>query len=384
MEKHTPQKAPSVHFEEKFILGTMPVFNNQANFEGMLEIQINLEDFQKSLGQFSTIFFSPNTSSLPEQYKSSTEFFQMYLKVPNGLWNYASENKYRLTIFYFYMLICLVLIIACAYFFNHHHRKQYQGQITLLKNTASQFTEQKKDMEASLLRQQQEHHYHSTSCQSHKKFYADYSKQQREQMSDLARSLALAENSFKNLSLKPEDLEHLSLIHSCRIEALNLAKGAIGSLKNETLYLKAMLEEIQLFFIEKTHKSNIKLEVFCRDDVIYDGDPTFIEFILINLIGKSIYKVPKGGAVSVSAFQDNHTVSVEIQDNGFLTAVASEKLIKKSLDLFIPNDLLISTCHEYGLTYEQSKNSEGLNITSIIFPTQQEEITHDNVVQLFK
>jgi hypothetical protein len=137
-------------------------------------------------------------------------------------------------------------------------------------------------------------------------------------------------------------------------------------------------------FIERIQKFHILLKVNCSEKLNFKSDSLFIEFILFNFIGKSLYRVCNDGEVFIEASLKNHALSIEIQDDGFLISDFVEKMIKKSVDLFISEETFRNLCKENNLIYEFLTSNNTYNKTQLIIPILQEKKAINNVIPLFK
>ena len=148
--------------------------------------------------------------------------------------------------------------------------------------------------------------------------------------------------------------------------------------------MKKILEKIQMFFSDKIYKSTISLDVICPPFLFLEGDKFLIEFILLNVVGKSIYRVPKKSSISVVASQIDDKVSLVIQDNGYSLVGTCKNLIKKSFDFLMEEDQFIQLCQENKIFYEHSEPIDSPNMTKITFHQFSKEMAHDNVISLFE
>jgi hypothetical protein len=374
-------KEMAVTFSGNIIIAKYQVLNDQGKLDGIIEVEINPSDFKAVLGNFTTIELVLGKENSTHEHNP---IFSVKAKTPNQLWGYISDHKTHFLIFGFYMLFLICFTMIGAGFLNQYLKKQYQAHIDKLETERANLAAKSDSLNQALANSQRDYSHHQLSCQAHKTFHSGFHNQQKEQASYIARSLTLLEKSFKDSTLQLSDLEYLSLINSMRSSAQVLSRGCLTSLKSESVNLKQVLEEIRLFFAERIQKMSLTLDINCFEDLEFTGDPVFTEFILLNLIGKSIHRVPKEGKVSINVSELDGAVSLEVIDNGFLIAGSTEKLIRKSFDFYVPEDVFGNTCQENGLIYQHSKTTGGLNRTIITIPTIQEEVATHNVVQLFK
>ena len=256
--------------------------------------------------------------------------------------------------------------------------------MTDLEKSLAQKREEAEKLLHTLENQKQEHQNHQLSYQAMKDFHTQLNGRQKKQALSITRSLDVVRASLDDSAVYLSDKERGELLDSCIINSQLLSNRSLGVLNREQFNVKMSLEYIQLFFAEKLYKSNIILDIACPPTVLFEGDRFLNEFILLNLIGKSIYRVPKNGKVFVRVSQEDGLISFEIQDNGYSLSNVAEKLIKKSFDLLMEDQDLYQLCLENGIMHEHSRTTDSINITKITFSNTSQEIFSDNVVQLFE
>ena len=106
--------------------------------------------------------------------------------------------------------------------------------------------------------------------------------------------------------------------------------------------------------------------------------------LLINAIGKTIYRLPKDGRILVTLGEENECYQLEIQDNGFTLTKTAADLITNACELFIEDCVLQQLCQDNGIGYETSKANNGsMNTTRLMLSNSQEEIANRNAAQEF-
>lgn len=76
---------------------------------------------------------------------------------------------------------------------------------------------------------------------------------------------------------------------------------------------------------------------------------------------------------------------LQIQDTGYDKVIQAEKIIQKSIGLFMDEEDFKKLCKENGVYLKYSKTNQGHNITQILISIfkNPEEGERNNVVQLF-
>ena len=173
------------------------------------------------------------------------------------------------------------------------------------------------------------------------------------------------------------------ILNACIAETDDLSDGLWNSTKKEKVDFKEILCSLQLIFAETIHKFGITIETKIAFEAMpFQGDPLLIQVLLINAIGKPIHRVPKDGNISISLKEIPGFLYLEVRDNGYAGADVTEKIIRKSSDLFMTEEAFHKTCLTNGMRYRYAK-ANGLNVTHLMIPNPEEEISNSNVVQLF-
>ncbi len=380
--EHVQNQKLSLVFGEKSIIGIAQVFNDKGVLDGILEIQIDMEDFKSSLGRYQIISFLSNKDI--GNFLIQSDPFPIYTKVPSTFWNYLTHYKSTLFNILLYVMMSSLVMVFVVYYLNRFLQKKYLDKIDLLEKTVVEVKGRSEKLENELINHRKEYKAHQLSCQSYRSFNLNLNDRHRSQVGYLAKSLEIIEKRLKDPSTQLSEFETINFFQSCRRVAQLLAEGALNPTNRETVCLKTILENTELLFAEKILKSNLSFEIACPNELSFEGDTLFMESILINLIGKSIHRVPKNGKVSIQVAENDKTLCLEIKDNGFSLAGTAEKLVKKSFDFLIPEDVFQKRCQENSIICEETKDDGGLNVIRIIIPINQIEVLNNNVVQLFQ
>ena len=368
-----------IRFQGEKIIGKSRVLNENNELVGILEAE--LSDFKSLVGNLVTLSFD---KSAFESKLIHEEPFSLYAKSPDSYGKFMLIHKSHYLIFILYGVLCTLLAIFSFYSIHRHFQKKYENTMTDLENSLAQKREEAEKLLQTLENQKQEHQNHQLSYQAIKTFYTQLNERQKKQALSITRSLNVVRASLDDSAVYLSDKEREELLDSCITNSQLLSNRSLGMLNREQFNIKMSLEYIQLFFAEKLYKSNILLDISCPPTVLFEGDRFLNEFILLNLIGKSIYRVPKNGKVFVRVSQEDGLTSFEIQDNGYSLSNVAEKLIKKSFDLLMEDQALYQLCLENGIMHEHSRSTDSINITKITFSNTSQEIFSDNVVQLFE
>lgn len=156
----------------------------------------------------------------------------------------------------------------------------------------------------------------------------------------------------------------------------------------EEINFTEILGNVQQLFADKIFKYNIIIEVNVDQNVIFNGDPLLTDFILANIIGRIIYRVPKSGKIVIKISQQISDIHLTIQDNGYSVANTAKKLVEKSFDLFMEDNNFQLLCNENGVEIEHIRLKNSINITNINIPRtysqDEKEKNLNNVINLFQ
>ncbi len=345
--------------------------------EDVLEIQITLEAFQSFLNPSSTIAL--NKSFL--DFKDPDMFFK---RPPLSGWAYGQQEKQRYS---FLMGLAFIVLSAGAGILNKKQNRLQQtlnNRVLTLTHVLSA-AEQKLDRANSQLAENQKLSQSiQTSRQALGRLQQAIHQRQQERAQWVALSLDVLQQSYTNPTLSISEKEGLHMMDQCLKEVRSLSLGAWRPENTESINLTALIAHSANLFQEKIYKSKITLEQnFPENLPCIQGDRLFIEFLLANILGKALHRVPKEGVVSLSIERKDHALHFIVKDQGYQSVGNLEKFIKKSFDLFLTDDRFQSTCRENGLGYQGVYESSGMNIMCLVFPTPAEEIVKNNVVSLF-
>jgi len=374
----------SIAFDKNAVIGKAMVLNSEGEIEGILEIELDLLEFQASLGTLQTLAFSPSEGvghlihNMP---------FAIYGKSFKNFWGFAAENKFLYAMFLFYMSFCLIFLPGAVYYLDRRRKNNQRREREALEMSHAQLTAKVGHQDDIIQIHEQNQESQQISNQSYQEVRSLLSNRQKAGTTYITRSLDVLEQSFFNPNIHLSEAEFIEIIRSCRKESRPLSYGSVSEVKNEAIDIKDMLEHICELFTAKIHASNLMVNIVCPKTVPFSGDPFFIQFLLITLIGKPIYRAPKNGKIVIRVKTQKMGLYIEVQDNnGLPYSEKAERLIKKSFDLFMTQDEFQQSCQDHGLTHMYSKDNKGFNVNKIVIPASSDsaEMSGSNVVPLFK
>ncbi|MBP9674329.1 MAG: HAMP domain-containing histidine kinase [Bacteriovoracaceae bacterium] len=392
----TPETQPSgnkaLHrFLQDLFVSKTPIVNSNNKIEGFLQIQTTLPEFKAFLGPLRSITF--DSLILPSGEESQLlqkKPFAIYAKRPQGLWQFLSSAKERYGIFVFYFFLCICCFVVGTLYSRKNIRKSYEKQIKHLNVQNEKLTvdleQSKKEREEEKQKSataEEKRKCHNTTYNAYKTIHSDLSLRQEEQNLQINKALNTFVRNFKEQSDVTLSEQQLNILRSCLHSTHSLANGLILRTKSELIKVNTLFEETKNLFAEKIYTSNLDVEITCPSDLSFMGDQLFTQFILINLLGRAIHRVPRNGSITLSATAQDGGALFEVRDKGFVIVNSSERLIKKAFDFLIGEEDFNKVCIQNGLQYQYLRDEEDFNHTAIFIPATSESDLRGNVVNLF-
>ena len=379
-------KESAFSLEHKGLVGRMAVLNFEGTAEGILELQISLAELWKFLGAYETVSFDENIG----QNQEGGPFFHLQKNTPESFWIYGVRHRSAYAGLACYLLFSLILLGLCLYSLNGYFQRSFGKKGEKLEEALLESEEREKTLREELWVHKQDAISHQTSCQLQRKLQMDIKTKRYEYGQYLVQSLDILEQSYTSPLSALTEADRVDIVNLCRRQAKPYAMGLWEPTHKEEVDLGKIIYNIPLLFAERVDASNISVEVDIPSELIpiIQGETVFMELLLINAIGKLIYRVPKNGKVLISLREQERGFQLEIQDNGYALAETTAKLLKKSFDFIMEDGTFQQTCRENGITHKASTGKNGgMNVTRIMLPISQvyqEEITNSNVVPLFR
>lgn len=230
-------------------------------------------------------------------------------------------------------------------------------------------------------RESLEAEFHNTSCLMQRNLQGYIKGKRQEYMGYLIQSLTLLRNSYEDPIVTLTDLDRRDMLELCLRQAKPFFMGLWEPTRKEEVDLK----NIPLLFAEKIHTLNMEVEIdICsKMTSTLKWEPVFMEVLLINAIGKIIYRLPNRGKVSVSLRKKDGVFHLEIRDTGYVLTGSAASLISHLHDFFLEDDAFREICRDNGIGYSTAQSKDGaVNVTYLIFPAPTEEIANRNIEQL--
>ena len=359
-------------WKKHFLLGRFPISRN-GSFDGVLEVRIYNPSLTAYFGSLSKIKIFVKDGIIRFDKKAAISF-----------WKFVKENERKFSVFGVSTFVML-LILACGFFIaSRTARKKYSQQAQDLGEALTLSEQQAVELKGELINNGKTMQSLQVSRQSHFKLVAAIRLRQMQVAKWISQSLDVLKQSKLNPNIYISEQDFFDILHKCQEMVQSLSLGLGKSLEKEDVDLKKIISSTLRLFDEKTHKSNISVEINVPEDIcVIHGDALLVEVLFMNVLGKTIHRVPKNGVVSISLKEDDNNFHLEIIDNGYSNTESADRLIKKSFDLFLSDVNFLDICRENGLSFSSKKETKGLNASFLTLPIHEEEGLKNNVVKLF-
>ena len=146
---------------------------------------------------------------------------------------------------------------------------------------------------------------------------------------ELRTPLAILRGEAEVALMQPHSVEHYRRVLASQLEEfekltrminqlLMLARAESGEVKiaKERVNISAMLQTLTEALEPVAASKHLSLSCNCDPDVMVNGDPGWIERIILNLVDNAIKFTRPGGHIRVSVSRDPQTATLEVQDDG--------------------------------------------------------------------
>lgn len=383
-QRANQSKAPhnKIHlldFDENDVKLSGAVLAPKGHLEGILEIEIPLTSFLHPFNIKDTLSFFPDKNVILLQ----KEPIAIYGKQPSPFWEYGLKHwRHYLALFLLWLISLICLGISTILLFVII-RRNFKEQLFILNQQLFKTQDEVNNLEENLNDQEQLEQVHQSANQSYKQFQIQFHNHQREQALSILDILDIVMKDHQNQDVSLSTKEFQDIVTSSVEIAEHLAEGVPTPLRKEPIRIKGILENARALFSERIHKSNLSLNISCPGTLFYEGDRFLLEMLLMNLVGKNLFMIPKNGKMEIKATQTQDGVQIQIRDSGFPIDERSQKQINQSFDFFLAKDVFQRFCKENGFNYNHNRDKHGINFTTITLSNINEESEGSNVVQLF-
>lgn len=372
-------EGPSIFIDRNSVYSKTSVFNQNNQLEGILEIHVPLPHFKETLKLGATLSFTSDSADIPLQMNP----FPIYGKLPEPFWGYFIENIGHFALFFLFVMLTALFTAISTLYARFRIKHNFQEDMESLKNELSELRKESYQTNETLLTTQKQTATHQATCQSYKIFQSNFQNRQREQLHHVLRSIDVIMRSLQDSgrALPPQDL--MDILKSCLPFVERAVNGIVVMETHEPVNVFKTLENIRSLFTEKIYKSDLTLEINCPNNLTYWGDSLGIEFVFLNLIGKSLHRAPKSGKVDIKVVEHNEGFSIDVKGNGFQLSEKSQRQIQQAFDFFMSDASFQQLCRENGLFYEYVEERDGKHLAKIFFSRERPDSFESNVISLF-
>jgi two-component system sensor histidine kinase BaeS len=100
------------------------------------------------------------------------------------------------------------------------------------------------------------------------------------------------------------------------MEELSRAEASVLDLKKRTIPCRPFLMDIVSRFEKIFSEKGVRLELMCEDELTVFANPDKLSQIVINLVMNAFKATKEGDTVTMKAYADNNTVTLDVIDNG--------------------------------------------------------------------
>jgi hypothetical protein len=200
---------------------------------------------------------------------------------------------------------------------------------------------------------------------------------------------AVAHKSIKRVVLSSQGYSSLNaadeevLIQGVTKLAEDLSNGIYGNYTRESLNVRDLIDEVKSYFNPQIQKLNLGLEITCSTNVTFMGDSLFTELILLNVIGRPLYSMPKNGLLSIFVTQDKDFVHVEVKGTQYSLSSEGKKYLKFPSEFAIETHKLQEICRQNKILYKSELKEEEV-YTTLSFPLTPDVTQESNVIPFVK
>ncbi len=333
---------------ERHLIIKEKVVNSKGNIEGILGIEVEEASFKKLFSKRPTLIF--------KLVETGNSIFEIKQKPPM---NFLDFIEYEIKSYLKFMLLTTALMVLFGFMVWHLQRRTWNFYETTILDL--------ENLKATLLANQVSFESQCKSNQAQSKFLSSILTRQKNCGNAIHTLLNVIIQSLADSSIHLSDKEHEKILKSCVERGKVIADGNIENLHKDEIDLNKIINELKLLFAAEIHKNAITLDVKCPNRLQFQGDQLFIQFILINFIGKPIHRAPRFGKVSVIAIERDDSIIINIQDKGYELSDGTD-VVNNSFEFFVTDDELRQMCGENGIYYERSKSEEGTTLVEVRIP----------------
>lgn len=374
-----------IEYKDEKILVNGLIVNNKNEKLGILSLKVKFNDFKKILGESKCFLYEIPTKGTFQIVNS--ESFKIHSTPYIPFKEFILIRKFHYFSILGYMLISLLFTSLIYLYIRKKFQNKYSESTGYLKSCLKDEQEKLITIKNNYENSQEEFINYQIATNALKSFYTKIYCRQEEHSIVCEQAVYEINNGsnsdfsytpkINTLAYKDNESNRIPLFLQILTDRNRPAEVNFATL----------LKNTQQLFADKIFKSNIMIDVKFDQDIPYKGDVLLMEFILINIIGKIIFRVPKNGKITIKISQKNTNIHLTIQDNGYSIANIAKKLVEKSFDLFMEYNNFQLLCNENGVEIEHVRTKNAINVTKInisqFYSQNKKEENVHNVISLF-
>lgn len=372
------QYVPGVFFlpNEQDLVGQIGIKNGSV-VGGILTIQLSMADVLAFLGSVTTLQLQKNP------FDSNLKLITVD-QSPSSFREFAKIHWRHYGAFGCLTLALILGLVVGIFIIYRRVQLNHKDHMESLEDSLRKSEKQLDELSLELIDNTMRIGSLEKVSKAQQQIQEQYSLRLRERAKIIELSLDALHQSFISPALNITEREEEEIIAECLTEAKALAMGVWNVVNEAPLDFKKMIEKVLKLFEDTVAKMEISLSI--EGNITLTGDALFMEFLLMNFIGKAIHRLHKNGKIEIIMSMGEDGSHLSLKDDGFLVTGNWEKIFKTPFLLYANDDRFRNICRRNGLIY-QFESQGGSNISSVIFPIKDRElgnIDKENVVQLFK
>ncbi|MBX9694576.1 MAG: hypothetical protein K2Z81_19470, partial [Cyanobacteria bacterium] len=243
------QKEKITFWRENILLGRLPV-SKSGYVEGVLEARIYRPSLNAYFGPKSKITVFVKDGDIHFDRKAAISFRE-----------FVNQNKHQFTILGCLTFALLLMLVCGIVMTLRIVRKRYAQQVQDLEESLSLSEQETEELKEELSESRKTMKSLQVSRQSHIKLEGAIRMRQKHRATWITQSLDVVNQSYHNPKVYIPEQDQFDIIHECQKEAQSLSLGLGNSLEKEEVDLKSIISCTLQLFDEKTHKSNITVDI---------------------------------------------------------------------------------------------------------------------------
>lgn len=397
----TPSKIPeellllknsSFSCDQRAVTAALPIINGSGKISGIFELKISAAALKIFLGLPSALADAQINPQVQRDLSSPLllkDFFLLIAYPPLTPGAFLKLHYDHYVLFFACAFACLLFLAFFAARIHLIFKTRNRLEVRNLKDALQESLSSAEATRNALDQYMEELQATRSALESYRRVHGDIVHTQQQQEEAFRQSARIIQRDINNALPQDPEVERIEILKTCIKTIYMITHAFVAPLKEAPISLLKVLEEIIRLFGDRIYKLSLTIalppsEPSTEEIFSFRGDPIFIELLLINLVGKAIYRLPKKGKLSLHLQMKEDKFYLRIEDNGYSPEEITEHFPQKSLAFFLKDAVFRQLCFENGIKYEISQLANGLNVSQLIIPSTPLLVeAHNNVFQLF-